>query len=379
MAENHTRPAPPTSDSQTLANTSADSETRAEDLGEAEDAGYIVPSSERELTVLAEAIRDPQRDYPILGLSARPGEHRPALDAASVRAIVGPGVPIYFLRTRQLTRCLSGLLPARFDMWDGATRVWWPGVSETSDPLDHPRIYDPSGRYGQDSLQRLAAEFATQPRPELTMKQQLVLSERQRSQLSERTARLERALAATRRELDLALRGISPAADQTTQDDPVERPDTPSGALGSEDPDEAKPKQPVQNENDIEGTLYKLIWSQWVDICPPHERAQHPPRRFVLHRDLIRTIAQRRVDVPIERVAWVCAMIIGDRAIGHAGIDAHIYRGSEDSERQDGAKAMRAALKRSTGGPRLHYWSLPNGTIEFTQLGYHDLALSSHP
>jgi len=124
--------------------------------------------------------------------------------------------------------------------------------------------YDPSGRYGQDNLQRLAAEFATQPRPELTLKQQLVLSERQRSQLTERA----------------------------------------------------------------------------------------------------------------ERIAWVCAMVIGDRAIGHAGIDAHIYRGNEESERQDGAKAMRAALKRSSGGPRLHYFSLPNGTIEFAQIGYHDLALS---
>jgi hypothetical protein len=69
-------------------------------------------------------------------------------------------------------------------------------------------------------------------------------------------------------------------------------------------------------------------------------------------------------------------MVIGDRAIGHAGIDAHLYRGNEESERSDGAKAMRAALKRSAGGPRLHYWSLPNGTIELAQIGYHDMSLS---
>jgi hypothetical protein len=68
-------------------------------------------------------------------------------------------------------------------------------------------------------------------------------------------------------------------------------------------------------------------------------------------------------------------MVIGDRATGHASIDAHIYRGSEETERDDGAKAMRAALKRSAGGPRLHYFSLPNGTIEFVQIGYHDMSL----
>ena len=333
-------------------------------------------SSETECSALAKRIRDPQRDYPIVCLTARPGEREPALPAPGVREIVGPGVPIYFVPTRRLTRYLGSLLPPRFDVWDGATRVWWPGVSERSDPIEHPRIYDPSGRYGQDNLQRLAAEFATKPRPELTLKQQLVLAERQRSQLTERAERLERVLASTRQELDEALRGRSPAVDQTTQENSAECPDAASDALGSEAPDEEIAEQPAPNESDVEGVLYKLIWSQWVDICPPNERAEHPPRRFTISSELIRTIVQRRVDVPIERLAWVCAMVIGDRAIGHAGIDAHIYRGNEESERGDGAKAMRAALKRSAGGPRLHYWSLPNGTIEFAQIGYHDLALS---
>jgi len=369
MADNQTRAVQQASGPHTFANSSAE-------RSETEDAGHIVLSSERELTVLAEEILDPQRDYPIVCLTVRPGERDPALPATAVREIVGPGVPIYFVRTRRLTRYLGSLLPPHFDVWDGATRVWWPGVSERSDPIEHPRVYDPSGRYGQDSLQRLAAEFATKPRPELTLKQQLVLAERQRSQLTERAERLERVLASTRRELDEALRGRSPAADQTAQGDSTERPDAASDALRPGDPTEETTEQSAPNESDVEGMLYKLIWSQWVDICPPNERTEHPPRRFVISNEMIRTIVQRRVDVPIERLAWVCAMVIGDRAIGHAGIDAHIYRGNEESERQDGAKAMRAALKRSAGGPRLHYWSLPNGTIEFAQIGYHDLALS---
>jgi hypothetical protein len=376
MADSQTHPVPPASGSDTFAGRSADGEAQSADAGETANADCVELSSEPECSALAKRIRDPQRDYPIVCLTARPGERDPALPATAVREIVGPGVPIYFVRTRRLTRYLGSLLPPRFDAWDGATRVWWPGVSETSDPLEHPRIYDPSGRYGPDNLQRLAAEFATKPRPELTLKQQLVLAARQRSQLTERTERLERVLASTRQELDEALRGISPASNQAVQGDSTERPDAASDALGSEDPGEEIGEQSPPNQSDVEGMLYKLIWSQWVDICPPDERAEHPPRRFVISSELIRTIVQRRVDVPIERLAWVCAMVIGDRAIGHAGIDAHIYRGNEESERKDGAKAMRAALKRSAGGPRLHYWSLPNGTIEFAQIGYHDLALS---
>lgn len=146
------------------------------------DANCIELSSEPELSTLAKAILDPQRDYPIVCLTARPGERHPALPAAEVRNIIGPDIPIYFVRTRRLTRYLSSLLPTRFDVWDGATRVWWPGVNENSDHMDHPRIYDPSGRYGQDSLDRLTTEFATPTRPELTTKQQLVLAERQRSE-----------------------------------------------------------------------------------------------------------------------------------------------------------------------------------------------------
>jgi hypothetical protein len=339
-------------------------------------ADCVELSSEPECSALAKRIRDPERDYPIVCLTARPGERDPALSATAVREIVGPGVPIYFVRTRRLTRYLGSLLPPRFDVWDGATRVWWPGVSETSDPLEHPRIYDPGGYYGEDYLGRLAAEFATPARPDLTMKQQLVLAERQRSQLAERAERLERALSDTRQERDEALRGMSPAADQTAQGDSTEISGTRSDALRPGDPTEGTTEQSAPNQSDVEGVLYKLIWSQWVDICPPNQRAEHPPRRFVISSELVRTIVQRRVDVPIERLAWVCAMVIGDRAIGHAGIDAHLYRGNEESERSDGAKAMRAALKRSAGGPRLHYWSLPNGTIEFAQIGYHDLALS---
>jgi hypothetical protein len=357
-----------------LPNRDSDDDGQSSDSGQSDHAIYLELSSEQELSAFAEAILDTRRDYPIVCLTARAGEHHPALPASAIREIVGDGIPIHFIHTGPLTRYLSRLLPPRFDLWGGAARVWWPGVSTHSDPLEHPLIYDPSGLYGQDSLEKLAAVFATPTRPELTIKQQLVLAERQRSTLSERAERLERTLAETRRELEKALQGISPDSHQTVSTDPAGIPQP--GDREAEDPEERENERPARGGSDVEGDLYKLIWSSWVDICPRDERAERPPRRFTLSRELVRTIVQRRVDVPIERLAWVCAMVIGDRAIGHASIDAHIYRGNEESVRSDGAKAMRAALKRSPGGPRLHYWSLPNGTIEFMQIGYHDMALT---
>jgi hypothetical protein len=376
MDDDQTHGVSPVSSSHTFASGSAESDAQSADGNETVQANCIEVSSESGCSALSKAILDPERDYPIVCLTARHGERHPALPAAAVREIAGPEIPIYFVPTRRLTRYLSGLLPARFDVWDGATRVWWPGVSEFSDHMAHPRIYDPSGSYGEDSLRRLAAELSVPEHPELTVKQQLVLAERQRSALAERAGGLERTLAETRRERDEALRGISPTSGQTAQESPAKSAMSEADAALTGDPSERETGQPARAESDVEGALYKLIFSEWVDICPPDERSERPPRRFLLHRDLVRTIAQRRVDVPIERIAWVCAMVIGDRAIGHASIDAHIYRGNEETERDDGAKAMRAALKRSAGGPRLHYFSLPNGTIEFVQIGYHDMSLS---
>ena len=191
-----------------------------------------------------------------------------------MREIVGPQVPIYFVCGRRLTRCLSGLLPPRLDVWDGATRVWWPGVGANDDPFAHPRIYDPSGRYGKASLERLAAEFAVRARPELTLQQRLVLSERQRNQLSDRAERLERALASTRKELAQTVRE-SEGATVAEQ---------PSAATESQQAAPQERDGEPRDENELEADLYKLIFSHWVNICSPEERAQRPPRRFVLGR-----------------------------------------------------------------------------------------------
>ena len=367
MPDGETR-APAPAISWTADTQAASGEAQAEQHEQPTDAGLIQLRSESELAGLAREIRDPQREHPVICLTARPGEPDPTLDPAAVREIVGPRVPIYFVGGRRLTRCLSGLLPPRLDVWDGATRVWWPGVSPgDNDPFAHPRIYDPSGKYGKESLERLAAEFAVRERPELTLQQRLVLSERQRNQLSDRAERLERVLANTRKELAQTLRegeSATLAESQSASTETEPRQDAPQESASES-----------RDENQLEVDLYKLIFSHWVDICSPEERAQRPPRRFMLSRELVRTISARRVDVPIERIAWVCAMVIADRAAGHSSINAHIYRGSDETVRGDGARAMRGALKRSAGGPRLHYWSLPNGTIEFTQIGYHDLSL----
>jgi hypothetical protein len=131
------------------------------------------------------------RDYPIVGLTCRAGARDPALALGRVRELIGPGIPIYVIEPAQ-ARASKMLLPDRHAVYGGAARVWWPGVCEDSDPF-HPVIFDPTGVYGEDALERLAREFRVlSPQPVgLSPQQQAVLQERLRIRAESRCHVLE--------------------------------------------------------------------------------------------------------------------------------------------------------------------------------------------
>ncbi len=138
----------------------------------------------------AEIVRE-DRAHPLVGLTCRAGARDPALAVDRVLELVGPGIPVYVIEPPQ-AKASKMLLPARHAVYGGAARVWWPGVSEDSDPF-HPVIFDATGVYGEDALQRLAREFRVQsPQPVgLSPQQQAVLQERLRIRAESRCRELE--------------------------------------------------------------------------------------------------------------------------------------------------------------------------------------------
>ena len=139
------------------------------------------------------------REYPIVGLTCRAGARDPALAVDRVREIVGPGIPVYVIEPPQ-AQASKMLLPDRHAVYGGAARVWWPGVSEDSDPF-HPVIFDATGVYGEDALERLAREFRVKsPQPVgLSSQQQAVLQERLRIRAESRCHVLEEQLRSLQR------------------------------------------------------------------------------------------------------------------------------------------------------------------------------------
>ena len=141
----------------------------------------------------AEILRE-DREHPLVGLTCRAGAHEPALPGDRVLELGGPGIHVYVIEPPQ-ARASKALLPDRHAVYGGAARVWWPGVSEDSDPF-HPVIFDATGVYGEDALQRLAKEFRVKsPQPVgLTPQQQAVLQERLRIRAESRCHVLEEQL-----------------------------------------------------------------------------------------------------------------------------------------------------------------------------------------
>ena len=330
----------------------------------ADPAGLTPVSSEHQVRALADEILDRDRDYPLVCLTARPGERVPALSVERVRGIVGPGIPIYFVAAHRLTRRLGELLPERLDVYGGAARVWWPRVTRESDPEEHLLVYDARGVYGEEAYERLAGEFRVLERPELTVEQRLVLSERARESAEKRRRETERRLYALKR---------VPAEQER------------GGVQTEASRDRAREYEPRQShrlpvrsdrELDFEQRLHLMVADEWVCALTAADRWESPLGPYVFGRRFARMVESRRVEVPVKRVAWVCAMVACGRASG-AGCEVHWLRvgggaNTAQLERSDGAKAWRCNLKSTSGGPRLHYWALPDGTVEFASVAGHD-------
>lgn len=133
------------------------------------DALYCEISSHREVRDLASQILSRDRGYPVIALTARPGEHEPALSVKRIREIVGPDVPIYFLSSYSFSLRLSYLLPRCLSVSGGAGRLWWPGVDKDSRPQDHPKFYSRPGNYQDMVYEWLESELRPSPTPPLKL------------------------------------------------------------------------------------------------------------------------------------------------------------------------------------------------------------------
>jgi len=126
-------------------------------------------TSHREVRELASQIVSRDRGYPVIALTARPGEQKPALSLRRIRGIVGPDTPIYFIPSSHLAVRLSHLLPRSMTVGGGAGRLWWPGVDKDSRPEDHPKFCALRGEAEEVVYEWLESEFHPTSAPPLML------------------------------------------------------------------------------------------------------------------------------------------------------------------------------------------------------------------
>jgi len=332
----------------------------------AADPHLIHLRSEEEVDALAERILGPQRAEPLVCLTSRSSENYPALDPAEIRAIVGPEVQVFFLRTGRLSFALQDALPQGMSVFGGAARIWWPGVSDETPLFDHPLIHEASAVYGSQAVRAFESAWgrgapATGSEEDVDPILALPQQERDdaRAEVEElrhangelsRRVQHERDLRRTaqRRARDLRGRLTEPAPEEHTHD------------------------------VDPELAFHQDLLETWFEHLTPSDRRERPLGSYLVGAQFLSSVAQLQT-VSRDRVAWVCAMVAGGRGPELANLELHPLRsgrGGNDPPRvraRDGATAWRCALKtNSPSAPRLHYWLLADGTTEFAKVGPHD-------
>jgi hypothetical protein len=311
-----------------------------------------VPETLDDVGTLARSILHRKRDFWIVVLTARGLEPMPAAPPILVREIVGPNVPIIFLKSNLATR-LSKFLPPKTHVYGGALRVYRPGV--TDDPWGHPVLYDPSGEYGQEILDRLARIFTpsvTRP-PNLSPEESVLVLEHE---VTRNTKARVRELVVLRARYEAHVLG-EPDGEKSEGRRP---------RLGW---------RPRRHSRQLSEEMRRLIAAQWAGYLPAREQTRYPLRDYRMTPQFLSDVRSRVGRVPIDRVAWVCALAICRFDVRLAGLAGGPLRPSPDAPQltgEDGSKAWWCNLRRSPAArsPRVVYWAYPGDTIELRGLGY---------
>ncbi len=83
----------------------------------------------------------PERARPIVAVTTNPRDPAAAIDPAKLVIDIGDSADVVALETGEATWALSAALPSRLDVYGGAVRIWWPGLSAASRPQDHPLLF----------------------------------------------------------------------------------------------------------------------------------------------------------------------------------------------------------------------------------------------
>ncbi len=105
------------------------------------------------------------RQRPVVAVTTNPGTGRYWIDPSVLEGKVGEWADVIALETGDATWELADALPDRLDVYGGAMRVWWPGLTRESDPYNHKLFLLRSEEEAQRRAAFLEGELRRRARP----------------------------------------------------------------------------------------------------------------------------------------------------------------------------------------------------------------------
>lgn len=139
--------------------------------------------------------------------------------------------------------------------------------------------------------------------------------------------------------------------------------------------DEPAREKPVFADHE-QGFRY-LVLTHWATRTIPGEQPSRPMPDYQLGPKFLDSLS-RLEGISEEKVADVVFEITTGIANQMTSREVHRLRSGQGANdpirtKDDGAVAWRASLQMNTAAARrIHYWALPNGTIEFSRVTTHD-------
>ncbi|HEV3048095.1 MAG TPA: hypothetical protein VGY13_12135 [Solirubrobacteraceae bacterium] len=122
--------------------------------------GAILVEDELRVQALLEDLLDPRRVGVVIGLAPSfDDEDEPVIPVREVRPIAGPHARIYRVLGEFPLQRLDEELGGRLTLCADAARIWWPGLTRSSDPGDHPLVMALDGESATATLGEFARQF----------------------------------------------------------------------------------------------------------------------------------------------------------------------------------------------------------------------------
>lgn len=318
--------------------------------GSDEGPGWIEVRGDAAREALERDLLSDARQEPVIAVTlayrVAPREDRkPALSAEQVRSVAGRGAHVYFIASDAQLAHLRRQLGRR-SVPTGGARIYWPDFTTHSNPADHPQVVALAD-LPEENLREFTRQFRlSHPDVRGAIRQ----AEDFQAHAEQRLLLAEHRLRTVDRDLRSALANLTI---ETLRRQQLARQLKLTQRMGYEE------------------HLHLLILTQWLRGLTREERHDHPLRRLTFTDEFLAE-AEQRFNVSIEDLAHVCAMAACDLPeklrpnIAQPIPSGHSGRQAERA----GAKGGRILLDRA-GGLRLHYWTHPDSTIQFTNIGDH--------